>query len=333
MVSCEFCNTKLAVLYCRADSAKLCLFCDQQVHSANALSQKHLRSPICDSCRAEPVSVCCSDEKLMLCQECNWELHSYSSASCLYKCNPVEGFSGCPSAIELASLFGVDLKAENLMDMNSGSREKLNLKEFMVPEQSCSVFISSEKCKQEVCEQLVEMGKSDLERLEVGNACKDELLEQQTPFAYVLMSPPYVDLRDYDCSVIEDGVGGIIWDSNPAHQAAQNQWNQLLSSYVPTTEESDNVPVTGLSNSETWYNTRLVQVNHHSIPACNRNTNGTKHEADIKLLAQNRGNAMLRYKEKKKYRRYDKQIRYESRKARADTRKRVKGRFVKASNL
>ncbi|KAF7846357.1 hypothetical protein BT93_L4504 [Corymbia citriodora subsp. variegata] len=40
---------------------------------------------------------------------------------------------------------------------------------------------------------------------------------------------------------------------------------------------------------------------------------------------------MLRYKEKKKNRRYDKHIRYESRKARADTRKRVKGRFVKAS--
>ncbi|KAJ0763465.1 putative transcription factor C2C2-CO-like family [Helianthus annuus] len=30
--------------------------------------------------------------------------------------------------------------------------------------------------------------------------------------------------------------------------------------------------------------------------------------------------------------RYDKHIRYESRKARADTRKRVKGRFVKANN-
>ncbi|KAK4845808.1 hypothetical protein QYF36_009317 [Acer negundo] len=266
MVSCEFCYTKLAVLYCRVDSAKLCLFCDQQVHSANALSQKHLRSPICDSCRAEPVSVCCSDEKLMLCQECNWELHSYSSASCLHKCNPVEGFSGCTSAIKLASSFGVDLKYKNLMNMNSGSREKLNLQEFMVPEQSCSVFISSEKYKQEVCEQLVEMGKSDLESLEVENACKDELLEQQTPFAYMLMSPPYVDLRDYDCSVSEDGVACIIWDSNPAHQAAQ--------------------------------------VSHHSVPACNRNTNGTKHEADRELLAQNRGNAMLRYKEKKKYRRH-----------------------------
>ncbi|CAL1406890.1 unnamed protein product [Linum trigynum] len=40
--------------------------------------------------------------------------------------------------------------------------------------------------------------------------------------------------------------------------------------------------------------------------------------------------AKLRYNEKKKTRRFGKQIRYASRKARADTRKRVKGRFVKA---
>ncbi|KAJ0971202.1 hypothetical protein J5N97_019161 [Dioscorea zingiberensis] len=55
------------------------------------------------------------------------------------------------------------------------------------------------------------------------------------------------------------------------------------------------------------------------------------HKIDSEQLAHNRGNAMQRYKEKRKNRRYDKHIRYESRKARADTRKRVKGRFVKAT--
>ncbi|GER33825.1 zinc finger protein CONSTANS-LIKE protein [Striga asiatica] len=40
--------------------------------------------------------------------------------------------------------------------------------------------------------------------------------------------------------------------------------------------------------------------------------------------------AVLRYKEKRKSRKFDKKIRYASRKVRADVRKRVKGRFVKA---
>ncbi|KAG6717748.1 hypothetical protein I3842_04G115900 [Carya illinoinensis] len=45
-----------------------------------------------------------------------------------------------------------------------------------------------------------------------------------------------------------------------------------------------------------------------------------------------RDKAKMRYNEKKKSRTFGKQIRYASRKARADTRKRVKGRFVKADN-
>ncbi|CAL9119270.1 unnamed protein product [Musa textilis] len=45
---------------------------------------------------------------------------------------------------------------------------------------------------------------------------------------------------------------------------------------------------------------------------------------------QARNEAKMRYNEKKKSRLFGKQIRYASRKARADTRKRVKGRFVKA---
>uniref|UniRef100_A0A453I3V3 CCT domain-containing protein n=2 Tax=Aegilops tauschii TaxID=37682 RepID=A0A453I3V3_AEGTS len=38
-----------------------------------------------------------------------------------------------------------------------------------------------------------------------------------------------------------------------------------------------------------------------------------------------------RYKEKRRTRRFDKQVRYESRKARADSRLRIKGRFAKAN--
>ncbi|GAB2275016.1 Zinc finger protein CONSTANS-LIKE 9 [Dionaea muscipula] len=40
----------------------------------------------------------------------------------------------------------------------------------------------------------------------------------------------------------------------------------------------------------------------------------------------------MRYKEKKKTRKFEKRVRYASRKARADVRKRVKGRFVKAGD-
>ncbi|EFJ19922.1 hypothetical protein SELMODRAFT_444089 [Selaginella moellendorffii] len=55
--------------------------------------------------------------------------------------------------------------------------------------------------------------------------------------------------------------------------------------------------------------------------------------SDPAAASEARGNAMLRYKEKRKTRKYEKRIRYESRKTRADTRRRIKGRFVKAGQV
>ncbi|MCE5167248.1 Zinc finger protein CONSTANS-LIKE 15, partial [Datura stramonium] len=109
---CDFCNQQIAVLYCRADTAKLCLFCDQLVHSANALSKKHLRSQICDNCGSEPVSISCATDNLVLCQECDWDAHGSCAVSGAHDRNPVEGFSGLPSASELASAWGLDIEGK-----------------------------------------------------------------------------------------------------------------------------------------------------------------------------------------------------------------------------
>ncbi|KAI8010508.1 Zinc finger protein CONSTANS-LIKE 15 [Camellia lanceoleosa] len=70
-VPCNYCNDQIAVLYYGADSAKLYLFCNQHVHSANALFHKHLRSQICDNWGSKPVSICCATDNLLLCNDCD----------------------------------------------------------------------------------------------------------------------------------------------------------------------------------------------------------------------------------------------------------------------
>ncbi|KAK1292463.1 Zinc finger protein CONSTANS-LIKE 13 [Acorus calamus] len=55
-------------------------------------------------------------------------------------------------------------------------------------------------------------------------------------------------------------------------------------------------------------------------------------KGSIELTGPERDYAISRYKEKRKTRRYEKHIRYESRKTRADGRARVKGRFAKTTN-
>ncbi|KAL2253814.1 UNVERIFIED_CONTAM: Zinc finger protein CONSTANS-LIKE 14, partial [Sesamum indicum] len=136
MVTCDFCGERPAILYCRADSAKLCLSCDQHVHSANALAKKHLRSQICDNCAAEPASIRCATDGLVLCQECDWDAHGSCAVSSAHDRSPVEGFSGCPSAFDLASAWGLEIEEKKTTSYEWGGL----LEELMVPNASSVIY-------------------------------------------------------------------------------------------------------------------------------------------------------------------------------------------------
>ncbi|XP_052205056.1 zinc finger protein CONSTANS-LIKE 14-like [Diospyros lotus] len=118
----------------------------------------------------------------------------------------------------------------------------------------------------------------------------------------------------------------------------QNNPNNATASQGPATSESNNLPIARPSSGSAFDRSKCYSVSqdiqftqHTVLVGGETRRTASVAKADTELLARNRGNAMMRYKEKKKTRRYDKYIRYESRKARADTRKRVKGRFVKAT--
>ncbi|XVF32708.1 hypothetical protein REPUB_Repub17cG0106200 [Reevesia pubescens] len=104
---CDYCNQSKALLYCRADSAKLCLSCDREVHLANQLFTRHSRSQLCDACDKSPASIFCETEQSVFCSNCDWENHKFSSSS-VHNRRPIEGFSGCPSVTELVSFVGIE---------------------------------------------------------------------------------------------------------------------------------------------------------------------------------------------------------------------------------
>ncbi|XAR58316.1 hypothetical protein NMG60_11026764 [Bertholletia excelsa] len=425
--TCDFCCEKLAVLYCKADSAKLCLFCDQVVHSANALSLKHVRSQICDNCRSEAASVRCSTDRLMLCGDCDWDSHGNCSVSGMHLRVPVGGFSGCPSAIELASAWGFDLKPRNSVNSdNSSALDKStvsNLQDFVVinedgygsdsvpsfdyPGMSKSRGSGCGKHKNVLYKQLVDLAKREMvradgdvaelvpgtpnqcshdgnsEALEFENGDDGELLRQQTPFSSLLMFPPTVDPADISCLTQVNNM----WNCNTTYQSPQiwdfhsgrlrnyeelgeleigydlDSSGFLIKNYSDFTNEAPLATAEIIEDmhemgSSTVYDSMPLQNNQsrHLVSSCIAETaesnsalkpqpslygkitygdtsKSAKTTLDMELMAHNRGNALLRYKEKKKTRRFDKHVRYESRKARADTRKRVKGRFVKASEI
>lgn len=104
--NCDYCSEARSMVYCRSDEAYLCLSCDRNIHSANALSKRHSRTLVCDKCNSQPAVVRCVDEKLSLCQNCDWECHNGSNAaSGSHSCQTLNCYSGCPSAVELSSIW------------------------------------------------------------------------------------------------------------------------------------------------------------------------------------------------------------------------------------
>ncbi|CAN1137204.1 Zinc finger protein CONSTANS-LIKE 14 [Linum perenne] len=471
-VPCDFCSDQLAVLYCRADSAKLCLFCDQHVHSANLLSRKHVRSQICDNCSSEPVSVRCATDNLVLCNECDSDAHGSCSVSASHDRTSLEGFSGCPSALELASIWGFDFankEKSTVVDDRSSfpihdggnggdwmtlierwmcvSQDGSGLPDFTVPngnngsmfgekDQTASLKrpASCGRYKQVIYKQLVELHKRDLvpggdtpapatpnrsgwdggADLAGGSVSvtahhdhHHQCLHQEEDrpsFSSMLNASapqpkPIPTDQFHGQNILWSSNSKInnnnnntnpttqIWDFNSGQSRSEDDKNGLevrydainhagftmkdISELIKDSASADAkllgdiyyfnsfghhedmVSFNNTSSNPTISHGGAISERNHlklqpkarkkglkdvklgegtAVAGAEAASSSGGSKVDMEMLAQNRGNAMQRYMEKKKTRRYDKHIRYESRKARAETRTRVKGRFVKAIN-
>ena len=103
---CEFCTALRPIVYCKADGAYLCLSCDAKIHSANALSHRHLRTLLCDSCRYQPAYARCLDHRMFVCRACDKIQHDVFSQ---HRKRVVSSYMGCPSAKDFAALWGFEL--------------------------------------------------------------------------------------------------------------------------------------------------------------------------------------------------------------------------------
>ncbi|XP_041012900.1 zinc finger protein CONSTANS-LIKE 9-like [Juglans microcarpa x Juglans regia] len=155
---CEFCTESRPVVYCNADAAHLCLSCDAKVHSANALSNRHLRSVLCDLCRYRPAYVRCTVHRMSMCCSCDQSLHDSSSQ---HQKQAVSSYTGCPSAKDFATLWGFQLNEEDnstprdqlvSISPSSGDSSVVNLD---ITRQPCSQFGGPSVSSRENCATLV----------------------------------------------------------------------------------------------------------------------------------------------------------------------------------
>uniref|UniRef100_A0A2P2KE26 Zinc finger protein CONSTANS-LIKE 9-like n=1 Tax=Rhizophora mucronata TaxID=61149 RepID=A0A2P2KE26_RHIMU len=111
---CDFCGDQRSMVYCRSDAACLCLSCDQNVHSANALSKRHSRTLVCERCNSQPAVIRCAEERVSLCQNCDWMGHGSATSAAMHQRQTISCYTGCPSAAELSALWSFVLDAPSV---------------------------------------------------------------------------------------------------------------------------------------------------------------------------------------------------------------------------
>lgn len=362
---CDYCGDSMALLYCRADSAKLCFSCDREVHSANQLFTKHTRSQLCDACDEAPASIFCSTESSVLCQNCDWERHNLSSSS-VHDRRPLEGFTGNPCLNELLAFVGfenLDKKALIFSEESGSGGDGGGLdgslglsdgfSDFLVWE-TPSVVSLDDLIVSDPAHKFQAMGVPPLPKNR-NAACgrrKEEILSQLRTLAKSepnLMNEN-VDLNSFmsfQCLESEQNMqsGGFCTNFEhdaeplafPAYEAQEFESNDCDKSanqdFFPKTlqrsylQDCSMVPDLNSNNDGTashasdGYGGQMNSEDSSAFPKV------PSHECSL-----HRESALSRYKEKKKTRRYDKHIRYESRKVRAESRTRIKGRFAKMNN-
>lgn len=84
-IQCNVCEGAEAKVLCCADEAALCWECDEKVHAANKLANKHPRVPLstssshmpkCDICQEALGYFFCLEDRALLCRKCDLAIHT-----------------------------------------------------------------------------------------------------------------------------------------------------------------------------------------------------------------------------------------------------------------
>ncbi|KAG6481783.1 hypothetical protein ZIOFF_058404 [Zingiber officinale] len=389
----------------QSDAASLCLFCDRNVHSANALSRRHSRTLVCGRCNAQPAVIRCIEESVSLCQNCDWNGHGGSAMVSGHKRQTINCYSGCPSAAELSRMWPF------LRNLSSGV------------ESDCEQGLGLMTIDENSVSNCWEPSGGNINRdTSFPQKVKDlEIIDKQDPWigsssgSALCPLPSTADLAGSSHSVIEklgcpgikeiefnkgdfyadfnvDDVGLTFENYEELFSASHSQASHLfdddggIDSFFDIREasaaNSDCQDLVGQAHLISPGEEKITQATCHAVStdalmsnpgkkadlslsfpprkahsnislsfsSLTGDSNGGDYQdcvvSSMLLMGEpqcfvaglessslpivTRDSAVMRYKEKKKARKFDKKIRYASRKAMAEVRRRVKGRFVKA---
>ncbi|KAK4757616.1 hypothetical protein SAY87_018917 [Trapa incisa] len=308
---CDSCRSAAAAVYCAADAAALCFTCDARHHTSK-LSSPHARVWMCEVCEQAPAAVTCKADAASLCVSCDSDIHSANPLAKRHERVPIQPFIEPAEPPVKSAPLGFLIHHDDgaaAADSTGGAAMGVVAGDKCAGERDASV--ETHKWLMQM-DPFLDFGYGDsADRFQgTGSDGFVPVLTKKEP-------PPVGERLSENRFEIDF--------SRPNHQipSSFSYLTQSISQSVSSSSHDVGVVPDGNSNvSDTSY--PLVQGSAHDISVpLNQLGSATP------LTGMEREARVLRYREKRKNRKFEKTIRYASRKAYAETRPRIKGRFAK----
>ncbi|KHN17564.1 Zinc finger protein CONSTANS-LIKE 5 [Glycine soja] len=311
---CDSCKLASAALFCHLDSAFLCIACDSNIHCSNKLASRHERVWMCEVCEQAPASVTCKADAAALCVTCDSDMAPFfDSAESIVKASATASFgfvvpSDDGAASDVFAPDDSDSAAWLIPNPNFGS------KLMDAPEiKSKEIFFSE-------MDPFLDFDYSNSFQNN-NSAGNDSVVPVQKPS----LAPPLINNHHHHQSETCFDV-----DFCRSKLSSFNYPSNSLSQSVSSSSLDVGVVPDGNTVSDMSYSFGRNSSDSSGIVVVSGNSVG---QGATQLCGMDREARVLRYREKRKNRKFEKTIRYASRKAYAETRPRIKGRFAKRTEI
>lgn len=310
---CDSCKSEAAALFCRADSAFMCLTCDAKVHCANKLASRHERVWMCEVCEQAPAAVTCKADAAALCVTCDSDIHSANPLARRHERVPVEPFFDSAESIIKAPLNNF-LVVPTDHNNSRHHEDAIEAASWLIPNPNFGSKLVEEP---DVKPDLLFSEVDPFLEFDYPNSFHSSGTDSVVPVQTKPVSAPIINHSSENCFDIEFCRSKL---------TAFNYPSQSLSQSVSSSDVG--VVPDGNSMSDISY-----PFGRNMSVDPNVQFSGTTNQVATQLCGTDRVARVLRYREKRKNRKFEKTIRYASRKAYAETRPRIKGRFAKRVEL
>ncbi|MFS8011087.1 putative transcription factor C2C2-CO-like family [Helianthus anomalus] len=340
---CDTCRSAPCTIYCRPDAAYLCTACDARIHAANKLqSSQHERVWVCEACEQAPAAFICKADAASLCTTCDADIHSANPLARRHHRVPVMPIPGAlygpqgagpdPRAV-MGLGVGVDSQSGFLSNDGGGDEEDeseaaswlLFDGPVVVNKNSQSqsggkdsgFLFSGEGGEEDEYLEFMEFGSDVQAQCYAANKVNDQKMSYADADSVVPVQKNH-EFQNHKFQL------GVDYEGAAAGATGGYGYPQLNHSVSVSSMEVGVVPDSTITEASL------------SHPRPSKGTIDLFSNPPVQVATQltpmDREARVLRYREKKKTRKFEKTIRYASRKAYAETRPRIKGRFAKRTN-